>query len=254
MPVGILLSLVWLQSPETYSLTNTRSRRLSIHEEHTEADCGTHHYVAMLVREVSMVFLEAYQGMMQQNRKHLERMMRAAALETTWLHTGIEGILLSCVQAFKWGLAGVGVCNTTAHYRAHANMWIHTNRTDSATQKHTVTLSRDTKIPPIRCATEQLGWDLEQKTHTHTRRRTRMFRYTHRATHVRRRIHGRLSFKSQWCGKETSGREGRRLEKETNDTETHRHAWKQHKRYHRAHAHSHRQVSVFIKKIQTMHS
>lgn len=51
--------------------------------EHTEADCGTDHYVAMLVREVSMVFLEPYQGMMQQNAKHLQHMMRAAALETT---------------------------------------------------------------------------------------------------------------------------------------------------------------------------
>lgn len=39
-------------------------------------------------------------------------------------------------------------------------------------------------------------------------------------THTRTKIRDRLSFKSQWCGRETSGREGRQLEKETNDTET----------------------------------
>lgn len=65
---------------------------------------------------------------------------------------------------------------------------------DPTPQKHnhTLTLSRETKIPPIRRATEQLGWDLEY-THTHNFKDT----HTHTVTHVHRRIHGRLSFKSQ---------------------------------------------------------
>ncbi len=109
--------------------------------------------------------------------------------------------------------------NTTRHKHTdtHANMCINTNHFYSTPQtyNHPFNLSRDTKIPPIRRAREQLGWDLEQR-HTHT--------HTH--TDVHRRIHGRLIFNSQWCGKETSGREGRQLEKEANDTETHRHVFK----------------------------
>lgn len=60
---------------------------------------------------------------------------------------------------------------------------------DSTPQKHnhTLTLSRDTKIPPIRRATEQLGWDLEQG-HTHTPITTHthknIFRHTHTQSHT----------------------------------------------------------------------
>lgn len=43
--------------------------------------CGMDHYAAMLATAVFVVFLEAYQGMMQQNANQTEHIMRAAALE-----------------------------------------------------------------------------------------------------------------------------------------------------------------------------
>lgn len=84
----IRLALIWLKSPGIYSLTDARS----CSRKRAEAACGTDHYAATPVRVVSMAFPEAYQGMMQQNAKHLELMMRGAAASQ---HTGTEGILWS---------------------------------------------------------------------------------------------------------------------------------------------------------------
>lgn len=116
-----------------------------------------------------------------------------------------------------------GVCNARTHTltRTHTHTHIGTDHIDSTPHKHnhTLTLSRETKIPPIRRATEQLGWDLE---HTHTQK----FRETHTHTQSHTCTEGSTTGSHlRVSDVERKHLEGRkiRLEKETNYTETHGH-------------------------------
>lgn len=156
--------------------------------------------------------------MILQNAKHLKRIMRDVALETACSTKRYRWYQWFWDPAFKflnWGLADGGVCNTVkyAHTRTQKTHILHST---FPVTKYTHSLSRETKIPPIRHATEQLGWDLEQR---HTLAHTSSD--TSAETCVHRRNRSRFSFKTLRCGKETSGRAGKRAEKEANNSKTH---------------------------------
>lgn len=83
------------------------------------------------------------------------------------------------------------------------------------TQSHSLYLSPGT-LKYLQLDAPQSNWDGTWSKDTHACGCIN----THTVRHEHTKNHSRLSFKSQPCGKETSGREGIQLEKETNDTKT----------------------------------
>ena len=117
--------------------------------------------------QVSMVSPEAYQGMMQQNANRLEHIMRSCITgNNLTAHRDTGGFSDPTFKLLNevWQVSGSATLQRT-HVHTHK---LHRIPPHTQKRNRTLTLSRDAKIPPIRRATEQLGWDLEQR-QTHTR-------------------------------------------------------------------------------------
>lgn len=124
-----------------------------------------------------MVSPEAYQGMLQQNANRLEHIMRSCITgNNLTAHRDTGGFSDPTFKLLNevWQVSGSATLRRT-HVHAHKPHRIPPTHTQK--DNRTLTLSRDAKIPPIRRATEQLGWDLEQR-QTHTDKHTRT--HTHK--------------------------------------------------------------------------